>query len=419
MSEQTRMIDLRIAPDGQLGESNKMANERRNTIGTNMIDKKRRADVTDTYNVDGSENQEGWNLYANERFVDKEGLDDHDLREVVSARLDERMLEIGSSSMDTTARIKAYDDLSRVKSFIQFINVDQDGSLQDSVVDARDAFREKGDADMAEIADAANRLLHETSLEALDLQGGGEGEGAHVETKRVIDEHNERVTENKKRFSAEGERRSEGASINEEARETQGGTATASPNVSEYRPLSDDEVAAAKAQVDEIMTSSTLKSRETDTKHESPAELHEPHYNIVETVPEARDLIYSNPDYLSELIDESEAYAMFSADKLDADNAVISANMKIMERDLADVRQAMQNWRKTSGMNFKQYIEAVGQDDIEATQDQKNAAYSAKMMLRNTFWRESSMARRMAKKRTDNSGAGDIEKAFDDEYFHN
>ena len=185
----------------------------------------------------------------------------------------------------------------------------------------------------------------------------------------------------------------------------------------EYKPLSDDEIAAAKAQLDQMTISSTRKSGEANTDHEAPAESHEPHYNIVESVPEAKALIYSNPDYLTELVDESEAYANFSADKVDTSNAAISANLKTMERDLPEVRQAVQNWRETSGMSFKQYIEAVSQGDIEATQDQLNAAQSAKMMLRNTFWRESEMARRMTKKHTDKSEGGDIAKAFGAEYF--
>lgn len=185
----------------------------------------------------------------------------------------------------------------------------------------------------------------------------------------------------------------------------------------EYKPLSDDEIAAAKAQLDQMTISSTRKSGEANTDHEAPAESHEPHYNIVESVSEAKALVYSNPDYLTELIDESEAYAKFNADKVDTSNAVISSNLKTMERDLPEVRQAVQNWRETSGMSFKQYIEAVGVGDIEATQDQQNAAYSAKMMLRNTFWRESSMARRMARKVADKSESGDVAKAFGAEYF--
>ncbi len=159
------------------------------------------------------------------------------------------------------------------------------------------------------------------------------------------------------------------------------------------------------------------KSEQADSGKEAPTESHEPHYNLAETVPEAKDLIYSNPDYLTELIDESEAYAKFSADKLDTSSAAVSSNLKTMERDLPEVRQAVQNWRETSGMSFKQYIEAVSLGDIEATQDQQNAAYSAKMMLRNSFWRESSMTRRMAKAIDDKSEVGDINKAFSAEYF--
>lgn len=185
----------------------------------------------------------------------------------------------------------------------------------------------------------------------------------------------------------------------------------------EYKPLSDDEIAAAKAQLDKMTISSTRKSRETDVEHETQTEPHEPHYNLVETVPEAKDLIYSNPDYLTELIDESEAYAKFNTDKVDISNAAISSNLKTMQRDLPEVRQAVQNWRETSGMSFKQYIEAVGAGDIEATQNQQNAAYSAKMMLRNSFWRESSMTRRMARKVADKSESGDVAKAFGAEYF--
>lgn len=159
------------------------------------------------------------------------------------------------------------------------------------------------------------------------------------------------------------------------------------------------------------------ESKETDTGYETQTESHEPRYNLVESVPEAKDLIYTNSDYLTELIDESEAYAKFSADKLDTSNAAISSNLKTMERDLPEVRQAVQNWRETSGMSFKQYIEAVSAGDIDATQDQQNAAYSAKMILRNSFWRESSMTRRMAKRITDKSEVGDINTAFSAEYF--
>lgn len=186
----------------------------------------------------------------------------------------------------------------------------------------------------------------------------------------------------------------------------------------EYKPLSDDEIAAAKAQLDQMTISSTRKSKEADIDHETQTKSHEPHYNLVETVPEAKDLIYSNPDYLTELIDESEAYAKFNTDKVDTSNAAISSNLKTMERDLPEVRQAVQNWRETSGMSFKQYIEAVGAGDIEVTQEQQNAAYSAKMMLRNTFWREGSMARRMAKGIADKSEVGDVAKAFGTRYFY-
>lgn len=188
-------------------------------------------------------------------------------------------------------------------------------------------------------------------------------------------------------------------------------------STSEYKPLSDDEIAAAKAQLDRMTISSTRESGEAGVGYEAAAKSHEPHYNVVESVPEAKDLIYSNPDYLTKLIDESEAYAKFSTDKVDTSNAAISSNLKTMERDLPEVRQAVQNWRETSGMSFKQYIEAVSLGDIEANQDQQNAAYSAKMMLRNNFWRESDMARRMAKKIADKSESGDVAKAFGAEYF--
>lgn len=160
------------------------------------------------------------------------------------------------------------------------------------------------------------------------------------------------------------------------------------------------------------------KSKESDTNQEASAEKHESHYNLVESIPEAKDLIYSNPDYLTELIEESEAYAKFIVGKVDMSNAAIGSNLKTMARDLPEVRQAVQNWRETSGMSFKQYIEAVSQGDIEATQDQLNSALSAKMMLRNSFWRESSMTRRMAKAIDDKSEVGDINKAFAAEYFN-
>lgn len=190
-------------------------------------------------------------------------------------------------------------------------------------------------------------------------------------------------------------------------------------NTSEYKPLSDNEIAAAKAQLDQMTISSTRKSGEASTGYEAPAESHEPHYNLVETIPEAKDLIYSNPDYLTELIDESEAYANFSAGKVDTSNAVISSNLKTIEQDLPEVRQAVQSWRETSGMDFKQYIEAASQGDIEVTQEQRYAALSANSMIRNTFWRESAMARRMAKKIADKSEASDVDKAFGAEYFRN
>ncbi len=161
------------------------------------------------------------------------------------------------------------------------------------------------------------------------------------------------------------------------------------------------------------------KSGEKETGYETPAGSHEPHYNLVETIPEAEDLIYSNPDYLTELIDESEAYAKFSADKVDAGNAVISSSLKTMGRDLPEVRRAVQTWRDTEpGMSFKRYIEAVTSGDVEVSNDQLEAAQSAKMMLRNTFWRESSMARRMAKKIAAKSEVSDVAKAFVAEYFN-
>lgn len=159
------------------------------------------------------------------------------------------------------------------------------------------------------------------------------------------------------------------------------------------------------------------RSNERATNNETASELHKPHYNVAETVTEAKALIYGNPDLLGELIEESEAYAKFSADKLGTSNAAISSNLKTMERDLPEVRQAVQDWRETSGMSFKQYIEVVSAGDIKATQDQQNAAYSAKMMLRNRFWRESSMARRMARKIGDKSETGDIDTAFGAGYF--
>ncbi len=161
-----------------------------------------------------------------------------------------------------------------------------------------------------------------------------------------------------------------------------------------------------------------FKHGENNADQEAPKQGHELYYDVVGTVPEAKELIYSNPDYLTELVDESEAYAKFSSGSLDTSNAATRINIKIMERDLPEVRQAVQDWRTTeSGMNFKQYIQAVAEGDINATQEQRNAAGSARLMMRNMFWREPSMVRRMAKKQTDKSEVGDINKAFGAEYF--
>lgn len=207
MSEQApRKIDAWIMPDGQLRESDEAANERRNKIGTSKIDKKRRADVIDTYNMDGSENHEGWDAYLNEEFVEKEGLSDHDLQEVAAARLDEKMLDVGKSDMDSMKMIKTYDELSRIKSLIQHMRYREDTPLDSAVFNAREDFREKGDRDMADIAEAASDFLHEISLGALDLQGENGGDNVHTETRRVIDDHNDRVASNKKRLSIEEQR---------------------------------------------------------------------------------------------------------------------------------------------------------------------------------------------------------------------
>lgn len=172
------------------------------------------------------------------------------------------------------------------------------------------------------------------------------------------------------------------------------------------------------AAMNNFLTELYPKSGEEDTGYEAPTESHDPRYDLVETVSEAKDLIYSNPDHLTELIDESEAYAEFSADKVDTSNAAISSNLKTMARDLPEVRQAVQDWLNTeTDMNFKQYIDAIANEDLSATQEQQNAARSAKLLLRNRFWRESSMARRMARKVADKSEVGDVDKAFGAGYF--
>lgn len=208
MNEQSpRKIDAWIMPDGQLMETEEKTNERRNKIGTGKIGNKRRANIHDTLNDDGSESQEGWDAYLNEKFVDKEGLRDSELQAVAAARLDEKMLDLGESDMDSAEMIKAYDSLSRMKSFIQFIRYNEDNPLHQAVFNAREDFKENGDEDMAAIADAAGDFLHELSLESLDMKGENDGDNAAIETKRVIDEHNERVASNKKRLSVEEQRR--------------------------------------------------------------------------------------------------------------------------------------------------------------------------------------------------------------------
>jgi len=124
------------------------------------------------------------------------------LQTVVAAQLDEKLLDIAESGERSTEAIKAYDLLSRIKSLIRFLNFGSDVSLQEAVFNAREDFKEKGDTDMAEIADAASNLIHELSLEALDLQGDSDGDNAHAETTRVIREHNQRVVSNSERLKA-------------------------------------------------------------------------------------------------------------------------------------------------------------------------------------------------------------------------
>lgn len=203
MSEQqTRKIDAWIGVDGQLVASEQKANERKNKIGTSKLPEKRRATADDMFNLDGSDNKEGTDAYLKDGFVEKEGLDDQALQTVVAARLDEKLLDIAESGERSTEAIKAYDSLSRIKSLIQFLNFGGDVSLQESVFNAREDFKEKGDTDMAEIADAASNLIHELSLEALDLQGDSDGDNAHAETTRVVREHNQRVVANSERLKA-------------------------------------------------------------------------------------------------------------------------------------------------------------------------------------------------------------------------
>lgn len=176
-----------------------------------------------------------------------------------------------------------------------------------------------------------------------------------------------------------------------------------------HKPLSDDEVAAAKKQIDNL----TVRSR---SETETSAEARNPRYNLVDTVPEAKELIYRDPDYLSELIEESEAYVEFMKEKSDASNA--RAQIEVMKRDIPELRRAVVEWQKMSQeLSFTQYIEGVNDGQIEATRQQWNYADAARNVLRNISWRESAMARRMARKYTDKAEVGDLNREFGARYF--
>lgn len=200
--KESHKIEVRIASDEQLSETLEASNERKAKIGTNIISNDRRANITDTYNDDGSANEEGWDAYNNELFVKKDSLDDHDLQEVAASFIDLQILDLVESSTDNEPITDSYDILSRTKSIIQFIDFSETKPLQPALMEVRDRFVEEGDDDMSEVADLAIDILYDISSEALDMQGTGDGSNAEVETYRVISEHNQRVDSNKQRADA-------------------------------------------------------------------------------------------------------------------------------------------------------------------------------------------------------------------------
>ncbi|MBZ5736070.1 hypothetical protein K8Z61_16365 [Nocardioides sp. TRM66260-LWL] len=190
---------LKISEDGSLVESEAMAERRIQRIGKKLINRMRRLDPLehdDQYRVSAALRKESM---GSPEFVEKDHLNDADMRNVAVARLDEKMLDLElSSDMNSPANIKAFNDLRDMKEM--FLNhVSSGEGIYMDMFDASMAFAAQGDNDRDEIARGAMEFVGDIMNEAADIDAEEGQDDPTAATQRVIDGHNHLVEENAKR----------------------------------------------------------------------------------------------------------------------------------------------------------------------------------------------------------------------------
>lgn len=150
-----------------------------------------------------------------------------------------------------------------------------------------------------------------------------------------------------------------------------------------------------------------------DASVENNIDKRNPHINEAESRAEASERIYGSSELLTELLDESIAFADFVTDTPELNT--MTPDLNRFRRDLPEIMEAVENWKQSgSDIDFRSYLEQV--EEADAGDQAWNAAKSAKAALRNQIWRESEMSRRMNAKIEDKREVGAREQ-FRINYF--
>lgn len=347
-----------------------MEKQRKENIGKKPLSRQRRATIDDTYTYETHngeshkvDSKEGWNAYANEQFLDKEGLDDSDLRDVAVARIDEQMLDLElTGDMNSPAVTKHYNDLRDMKDFI----VNRFDSDWDNIWDTVDQLKgQQGSEDEAAVGQAAIDFMGQITSEAMDFDGDNLGEHPQERTKEVIDAHNERIRANEQKRAR-------------------------------------------------------LQETQTTPAFEAPQEI----LDVADSPAEAQEMLYSQPDLLEALFNESSAYNDFLiAHRDEFPNATkqFDIGLKSFNKNHDAFKAAMEGWKTDSlgFASFDAYTKAISSGDVDVSDNLWEAVSDARQLMKNKSWsdRKSQAMRRMVRRNTDKSEVLSVGAKFAREYF--
>lgn len=135
----------------------------------------------------------------------KTSLKDRDYQEITVGMIDEKMLDLEEAGLESSANIKAYNDLRDMKDVIVDLSssADIDGMYGDAVKRA-EKFKAEGDTARAAAAQGAAEFFLQTRSEASSIEGTTEDadENRLANIQQAVNDHNDRRSRNLERRRA-------------------------------------------------------------------------------------------------------------------------------------------------------------------------------------------------------------------------